>query len=233
MSKKEQHIKKRKRIMVFKPERSSSSKEIKFEFSSDGTIRIFDREGEIPITQKNKIEMYEREKSGKNKIIHNIDKNRLGVTFDEIEILREFNHVYAVDTNTKTINEDRISIGVYIKAKIFNNFVDLLESGYIRIINADENPEKISWVKLIEKIINDPEYDEKHEIAIIVDSDYENLDQYNSNTLPIIDDFYLPKNFKLIYATSDTGKAHFVTNKLISLCDKRANQIYKSMKNTE
>jgi hypothetical protein len=47
--------------------------------------------------------------------------------------------------------------------------------------------------------------------------------------MPIIDDFYLPADFTLIYASADVGK-EYVPNRLISLCDKEANSVLARIK---
>jgi hypothetical protein len=44
-------------------------------------------------------------------------------------------------------------------------------------------------------------------------------------------DFYLPNNFKLIYASSDVGK-EFLSNKLISLSDKLSNELLLHIQET-
>jgi len=51
-----------------------------------------------------------------------------------------------------------------------------------------------------------PNYNKNDKIALIVDSDLPNIELYNSYSKPIYNEFRLPYNFRLIYASSDSGK---------------------------
>ena len=48
-------------------------------------------------------------------------------------------------------------------------------------------------------IMANPEYDETNKIGMVVDSDLGNIPDFNSREKPIINDFYLPFGFELIY----------------------------------
>jgi len=56
----------------------------------------------------------------------------------------------------------------------------------------------------------------------VVDHNYGSIAKYNSGEMPIIDDFFMPTNVKLIYASADAGTNEFIPNKLIAVCDKEA-----------
>lgn len=75
-----------------------------------------------------------------------------------------------------------------------------------------------------------PAYSPDHYFGIIVDSDFGSLSAINNRTIPILDDFYLPENIQLIYASSDKKNDTFL-NEAISFCDKIAKQVLDSLVN--
>lgn len=56
-------------------------------------------------------------------------------------------------------------------------------------------------------------------IGLIIDFDLGSLDAYNARLSPLIDDYYLPEGFELMYASAEVGMEN-VQNKLISCADK-------------
>ncbi len=72
-----------------------------------------------------------------------------------------------------------------------------------------------------------PQIDAK--FAIITDHDLSNHLKYNKKELPIFYTFYLPNNFNLVFATSDSGSSNII-NMLIKKCDKNANEVLKNLK---
>ena len=60
-------------------------------------------------------------------------------------------------------------------------------------------------------------------IAIITDKDYGKLKEYNLGKIPILENFFLPKQFSLHYAR-DKKNAGFL-NKLMNLCHEESNNL--------
>lgn len=66
-------------------------------------------------------------------------------------------------------------------------------------------------------------------IAVIVDSDLENIRSYNDKTKAIYGKYFLPEGFFIFYASSDRGSEYF-QNKLLKMCDKKAQEALKEYK---
>ncbi|RPF48131.1 hypothetical protein EDD70_0944 [Hydrogenoanaerobacterium saccharovorans] len=156
--------------------------------------------------------------------------NKLPVSKNEDINLKllEYDRILAIDTNTKTINDKIFSITSIIQSNPIQSINDkeLYFWQYCKqwsSINVDK-PENFAWAKVIDSAnfqINSKKCN--HSVAVIVDSDLDKIEKFNARHLPIWGDFYLPKNFNLIYASADTG-GELLPNILIRKCDKFAKQ---------
>lgn len=148
----------------------------------------------------------------------------------------QYDRVYAVDCNDYKLGEDSIHAACFLVVRfepLPNKKTEILSDNRIRIMefkNISAKPENIAWKKLIEGIHQNPE-NKKLKIAIIVDSDLENIEAYNRREKPIIGTFFLPQNVDLIYATGDISLE--IVNKLIRLADKCASMLIKKLLNGE
>ncbi len=153
-----------------------------------------------------------------------LDPNKL--LMDPNFVLQKFDGVFAIDTNTKIINGEIISISCCIVLCVLTYKNNIITAQYapihcLEFRNIKQQAENIAWMKSIQLISANPSYNPNLKIGIIVDSDLGNLSEYNNRIKPIYSDFYLPQNIELIYASTDVGK-EYIINKLISLCDKEA-----------
>lgn len=143
-------------------------------------------------------------------------------------LISNFNLIYAIDTNTKQVKNNKISVGSIIEYNTKNtqkNSILFRKIGNIIFKKCpDRLEEKFSWIRLVKLIISSKNYNRQLKYAIISDHDFRNHTKYNERELPLAGDFYLPDNFTLLYASSDTGK-EFLLNKLISECEKDAKKI--------
>jgi len=170
----------------------------------------------IPI-EANLAKWYEREKGPK--ILFNMPAETDNLLVNEKNILKGYDYIYAVDTNSKIIEGELVSVCFY--AKYSNATYECDMFGPIVFKNNNSVTEKTNWRELIKYILADKEYKSDFKIAIVVDSDYDNIQKYNSRELPIDSSFCLPPNFELIYASTDSGMEN-LPNVLISECDKLA-----------
>lgn len=139
---------------------------------------------------------------------------------------KNFDVVYAADTNTKPIHggKHKFSIGCVFKGIISqthdNGGTISLEpyAIYGWIWSGEHKIEQETWVKAIQKIQSE-EPDNK-QIGFVVDSDLGNLEAYCTRSIPLLKDFYLPSNFTLIYASADHSDEW--PNQMIKRCDKLA-----------
>lgn len=152
-----------------------------------------------------------------------------GVENGEISVgawTKNFDVVYAADTNTKPIHNGKhlFSIGCVFKGIITQThenggtifFEPFAIFGWVW--SGDHKIEQETWVKAIQKILTVEPEDRR--IGFVVDSDLGNLEAYSDRSLPLIKDFYLPSNIKLIYASADHSDEW--PNQMIRRCDKLA-----------
>ncbi len=146
-----------------------------------------------------------------------------------------FEHLFAVDTNTDTIEGEKVSIAAVVYSKQLEKkdnhvviSVPQLVSCY-EYYNIEGNEERLVWKEMVEAIEGTEQY-ATGKIGLIVDSDLENHSKYNKRELPIYKDFFLPDRVTLLYGSSDVGMEN-MANRMIRFCDKRAAYIMDALKN--
>ena len=147
-------------------------------------------------------------------------------------VLERFDFIYAIDTNCKFVSLAKISVtgvvgGVNNEPSIpGHTAIRYRPIKCIELLNPEGKFENLAWKMVIEGICAAPNFKKTNKIALIVDSDLGNIKSYNSYSKPIFKKFYLPKNFQIIYASSDSGKEN-IANQMITLADKVANIIFE------
>lgn len=137
-----------------------------------------------------------------------------------IEVFTKFDSVFAIDTNKLKLNSKEFYLGVAFQFVYMAGKEPQIKPHLIKLFKLDlnfEKPENYNWKKLIDFIMQHKQFNENKKIALVVDSDLENMPAYNKKTKPIYKEFILPDNFTLIYATSDKKGSFF--NSMIRLCD--------------
>jgi hypothetical protein len=148
-------------------------------------------------------------------------------------LAKNFDLTFAIDTNTKQIENDHISIAVVLEAKAvggLQNEIAELETNIscfgFKNCPIDQS-EKYSWIILIRDILSGLKY-KGLQIALITDHDKDNHSNYNSRRLPIVGDYLLPGNVTLMYASSDSGKDN-IMNELMRECEKQSRDLLLSL----
>lgn len=139
-----------------------------------------------------------------------------------------FDEIFAIDTNThpEKVDDAYCSAGmVYhgVRQKTSDYEGVLMCSPYLMIDwyhSGIFNMEPLTWMEAIKVIQTKIPADKK--VAIVVDSELGNLDGYNNRTIPIYQDWYLPENYTLIFASADYRDEW--CNQMIKQCDKAATQ---------
>ena len=181
---------------------------------------------------------YDRPKGAK--IINRMELNCKELRINTSSFFSDYDVVFAIDTNTKTVNGQKISVsGIVLcdfesqKERTLALFSPLQ---CFEFRNIDSYPEKVAWKKFFESIVRKPEYKTISSIAVVVDAHLNDISKYNSRSKPIIDDYYLPPKIELIYASADVGK-EYLPNRLIAMSDKIATKllqhIEQHIENTE
>ena len=166
--------------------------------------------------------------SGKYKQTLSVPVESLHISDVLYEQLLQFDLLYAIDSNKVTIGtQDFVaSCAVHISLEYAGH--NIWKSGvFTRLptrisIPTEKNPEPQAWRRLIEYI--SPLTVGK--VGIVVDSELGKFPLFNSRNIPICENFFLPENVQLIYASSERDLASPL-NKAIRTCDVDASKILK------
>jgi hypothetical protein len=177
--------------------------------------------------------------SGKEKVLVRIQDK---VIHDEADLLRhlfsDFDLIIAIDTNTKTIGSERISVAGTVHCVLqhipaSNSYdVNFPWHGAILFRNCPIAlpSEKFGWVTEIQRINRDP-LSKRKRFAVVTDHDFDNHPSYNTQKTPIFKAFYLPDNFRLMYGRGDGSNQSFL-NDLVKRCDKKSTEVLRMIEQT-
>lgn len=164
--------------------------------------------------------------------------SNMTITESEITFLtNNFNFIFFIDTNTKLINKRKISVGCllpYTWKFLTSSKVSLeciLDIGFFFFESKVSGEEKLSWKLCVQEIIlNNPKIS-SGKIALFTDHDLGNHEYYNKRQKPILDNFFLPANVTLFYASSDRGTSEF-PNSIFKKVEKESQKILKQLETT-
>jgi len=168
--------------------------------------------------------LYERPK--KPKFLNQTEFDRSSdFSLDENSILQKYAQVWAIDTNKKEIFDHIANVSAVTAC---NPNAPLEYQPVLAIIFGltKNNPELYGWRRFIEFVQSTSQYDPECRYALIVDSELSNISDFNAQKIPVHGPFFLPSNWDLIYATSDSGK-EYVFNRLVAEADKVSSEILR------
>jgi hypothetical protein len=218
--------KKKKRYDSITVTTGDGTESITVSVNRDGSIAFGDQVFEVFCQ-----ETYER--SGKReKVVWRVPQEGPGpYRFDIENKLSNTEHLFAVDTNTTSVHDRKLSIVafVHMERAFFVNRNGAAKAIHVvkdmhclECYDIDPPQENFGWkysLMYIQKRLNI-----KQNFSMIVDSDLGNLCDYNAQMKPFYKNCYVPASVSLIYASSDTGNDS-VLNAAISLADKAASKV--------
>jgi len=190
--------------------------------NKNGELEIHDSNGQKIKREAVKSQLfYERE--SKPKVLSYSDSQCPAFSNASL-ILRNFDCLCVIDTNTRKIRDRIISVsfaclGLWSNAEEYTSFRFWPEL-FIDSMDYKEKPERFAWYKVIELIKNGPDYDGQKTFGIIVDSELGEISAINSRDVPLYQNYYLPSQIQLVFASSD--KSDTVQNIMMKECDKLA-----------
>lgn len=137
----------------------------------------------------------------------------------------------AVDTNSRDVpGVGKVAATTAIEAYIKEVTEDAyhLQSGPMRqkiTIDPPGNPEIFGIGTMMFHFFETNQHLRDRRIGIITDTELDLIKGISQRTTPFFQTMLLPEKTSLFYATSDTGSAEFMANKLIRMCDK-ASTVY-------
>ncbi|MFZ1081013.1 MAG: hypothetical protein WAO19_03720 [Candidatus Kryptoniota bacterium] len=171
---------------------------------------------------------YQRNKGMKSTVQVDVDPRYLCVSPNFA--LEQYGSIFAVDTNTRQYGNDKISVTSIVHGKPSSlkipekTAISIFERQALEFRNTSFEPEKVGWHEVIVGLQKCPGYHDGMQIALIVDSDLDNLAAFNARVKPILNNHYLPPNFTLLYASADT-QGDSIANKMIAMADKDAKEV--------
>lgn len=229
MAKKTTDKKPRNEFIEFYVDDFEGKLELKYNFDEDSL------EIENQIIDSAKVETSYKKTSGKLKRTNSTPLKSTKLPFNcDKAIFKNFDVLLAIDTNTKLISNNLVSVtSSYFVNKPISEcnktgkypFIPFASHLFININNSI-NAEKLGWHTIISNYVQN-HFPKNYRIGIIVDCDLGAHDSINSYKDPYFEQFYLPENIQLIYASSDT-KNDSIANQMINFSDKLANNIMQS-----
>lgn len=90
------------------------------------------------------------------------------------------------------------------------NPVDVL----VGICGIDENPERIGWADIVERVGASTYINRDTKVLLVVDSEKNRIASINSHEEPVICGKWLPDNHELAFATSDAGAESWINQEM-------------------
>lgn len=164
--------------------------------------------------------------NGKYKVTLSVPVEELNISDELYEQLQDFSHLYAIDTNKLELSGFVFTVSCAMHLQMEYEGNSRWKNGIFTRLPAVislaefENPEVLAWKRLIESLAKNT----SNRVGLVVDSELGNLPAYNSGTVPLIENFFIPKNIKLIYASSERDLTSPL-NKAMAMCDTDAKRI--------
>lgn len=186
------------------------------------TLRVI-RDGKAVSARKvESTTYYERPKKPKILSRQEFSRSR-DFTVSAEESVQLFSQLWAIDTNHKEIfgYSANAAVATVCGTDGAGTYYPVLAMVFGEVSG---NPELFAWRRFIEFAQGASSYDAGAQYALVVDSELSMIPKLNDQSTPIHGKFYLPKNWKLIYATSDSGKES-IFNQLIASSDRAASKV--------
>jgi len=174
--------------------------------------------------------------SGKEKVLTRIEDKVIPNEADLMKHLSSFDVIIAIETNTKQIGAETLSVSGIVKCQVRGTdnrdaySVDILSRKSILLQDCPDEelpPEKFGWMKVIEEVCREP-VNATRTFCLVSDHDLDNHHLYNCRKLPIFKDAYLPSNFTITYGKGDSSKES-ILNYLVQVCDKQATNVLREI----
>lgn len=191
----------------------------------DGRIGLYrDHEALVP-TDTSMLTWYGRAK--KRKVVNDLAMEpHARATINLNDLLVGYTTLIAIDTNTRVIRHERVSIAGVVMTNIQRRgnrgFALLRRHAYsFRSLPAGEE-ELYGWKYLFDLVEADGRYRRQASIGIIVDAHLDRIARFNRREEPILPGRFLPINVTLLYATADAGGSDYAPNRMMKDCDAMA-----------
>lgn len=148
----------------------------------------------------------------------------------DFEVFSNHDIVIAIDTNTSTTTDGSIAVACTVLA---HRLRTQLTRGFglsWRVTHALEyrgvpvHNERVAWAEVIYLLLQDRRFPRSNRVALVVDSHLRDLPDIDNRRLPLIEEFYLPPNFQLIYGSSELAADTYI-NLMIAAADRESRRL--------
>lgn len=144
--------------------------------------------------------------------------------------LRRYKHLVAIDTNEVKyfgkIFGQEVKLGLGIAIALMEDeqseYLQPLSIPFVTTIFPSQ-PEQQNWIRLIETLKSNCHCMDQRKIGIIVDSDLGNIPDFNNRTKPLLDEYFLPDEYELIFASDKVSDNIF--NQMIKLSHRLSTEL--------
>lgn len=171
------------------------------------------------------------ERGAKRKVISAIFLNDDSSALNANVALDRYDHFYACDANTWNFSETgKVSACVVFRGWLTASPDHQRRANFSRecMIKIEGetggNPELYAARALIIELQQRIPVVSAKPIGIVMDSELGRLKDINARRLPLVEDFFLPAGFEIMYASDATGSTEFFANMLIRMCDKASTE---------
>lgn len=142
--------------------------------------------------------------------------------------LLDFDHIFAIDTNTDPATGRSVTVAAGIRNLTLDAGKSTFTIGFLPALvwcSPVPSPERTGWHAAISMIIRNADFAGR--VALFVDSELSRLQAINARKEPILGEFLLPPDYQLVYAASDRAMTEYVGNFAMSRCDRVATRVMK------
>lgn len=144
-------------------------------------------------------------------------------------VLLAYDVLLAVDTNSVEIDGVAVSVTFALQLALQRDGDGVQASGFNpscwEFNGVTDHPENYAWREAIRALQASEGYSADAKVGVIVDSDLGNLGSFNDRQMPIHDDFFLPQNITLVYASAEVGTTEYAANGIMKYCDSQASKV--------
>lgn len=141
--------------------------------------------------------------------------------------LRPYDTVLAVDSNTRNIKGQEISVAAIVAGQWGDPQtrmrLDIGATQALEFRNTKCHPDLLAWTHVLKGVENNSSFNKGGRLALIVDSHLGDLPAIQSRKKSILDDYYLPEWCTIFYASDAATDG--VVNKALRAADKSANEL--------
>jgi hypothetical protein len=176
--------------------------------------------------------------SGKEKVVSRIPATGEALILDpDSAVWSNYDVVFGVDTNTRSIEDRRISVTGFLEATkilavdsagVISRCWRFASPRNFAFADATTNPEFIGWGLALDYIRSNPAYHGFTRVGLVVDSHLSEHSKFNRRTDAVNGEWRLPERVKLVYASADTGGEYF-GNFILKHADSIASQCLKQL----